>query len=158
MIVIASRPSCTVLTIAIACLSCGAARSARAQPQPAAESNVGSLCILPHAKPPAPDMRTGSTGTPPPAESYTIRIDGRTWIPLSTTERVLIVNIPRAGRHRTAIRGDGHPWAAFSFMFDANRPPNLCLYQNDFYLWWQMFNVRDSFKSCRCESVKPIEY
>jgi hypothetical protein len=159
MIVIASRPSSAALTIAVACLCCGAARSVSAQPQSTtAESNLGSLCILPHPKPPAADARTGSTGTPPPAESYTMRIDGRTWIPLSTAERVLIVNVPRNMRHRVAIRGDGRPWAAFSFTFDATGPPALCLYQNDFYYWWQMFNVRDSFKSCRCERVKPIEY
>lgn len=93
-----------------------------------------------------------------PAEAYTIRLDGRTWIPLSTSERVLIANIPRNGRHRVAIRGDGRPWAAFSLTFDADRPPDLCLYQNGFYLWWQMFNVRDSSKSCRCEGVQSVPY
>jgi hypothetical protein len=156
MVVVASRLSRTILTITIAWLSCGASRSVTAQAQQMVKPDVGSLCILPHLK--LAEAKTGSPDMPPPAETYTMRIDGRNWIPLSTSERVFVTNIPRTARHRVAIQGDGRPWAAFSFTFMSRLTSELCLYQNGYYLWWQLFASRDSFKSCRCEGVKPVPY
>jgi hypothetical protein len=134
-----------VLLIAAAAL----ASPGQTAPAPA----VGSLCILAH---PALANATTSGGDMPPAASYTLRIDGGRWVQLSTKTSVLLKDIPYAGRHKVAIRGDGRPWAAFTLTF--NDAPDLCLYQNDFYLWWQLFRVRDSFASCRCKGVTPTPW
>jgi hypothetical protein len=116
---------------------------------------AGSLCILPHVR--LADAHTGSPDMPPPAEKYTLRLDGGRWVALSPESRILLVEIPLAGRHRVAIRGDGRPWAAFTFAFK-DSTPTLCLYQNDLYLWWQLAIPRESFAACRCSGVESTPW
>jgi hypothetical protein len=140
-------PTLSLVLIVVATLSNGA--------QSDSATAMGTLCILAH--PAKAEMRTGSPEMPPPAEQYTLRLDDGRWVTLSTKTSVLLTDIPHAGRHRVAIRGDGRPWAAFTFGFD---PPerDLCLYQNNFYGWWQLMPPRQSFRSCRCQGVEPTSW
>jgi len=127
--------------------------SSSAQTDPA--QAVGSLCILAH--PTKAGARGGSPEMPPPAEKDTLRLDGGRWVELSTKTSVWLTDIPRVGRHKVAIRGDGRPGAAFTFTFDAPER-DLCLYQNDSYGWWQLTLPRQSFPSCRCKGVDPSSW
>jgi hypothetical protein len=141
------RPILSLLLIFVAGFS------SSAQTDPA--QTLGSLCILAH--PAKADMRTGSAEMPPPAEKYTLQLDGGRWVELSTKTSVWLTDIPRVGRHKVAIRGDGRPWAAFTFTFDPTER-NLCLYQNNFYGWWQLAAPQQSFRACHCKGVAPTTW
>jgi hypothetical protein len=141
-------------TLGTVLLVLAAARSVSAQPSPPSE--VGSVCVLPHVK--RADARTQSPDVPPAAREYSLRLDGGQWVSLSSQERVLLTGIPRAGRHKVAIRGDGRPFVAFTFTFRGFRAPQLCLLQSDMYLTWQLYASRDSFAACRCDGVEPVTW
>ncbi len=119
----------------------------------ASASSVGSVCILRHFLP--EQMPRRGADALPPTRTYAIRLDGGPWVPLSTKTSVLLAGIPRTGRHHVAIRGDGKPYAAFTFRFEATDPDALCLYQNDMYQTWQLRWTKQSFKQCRCQGVEP---
>jgi len=119
----------------------------------ASASAVGSICVLRHLLPEQMPYRGAAAIAP--TRTYAIRLDGGPWVPLSTTTSVLLAGIPRAGRHNVAIRGDGKPYAAFTFRFEASDPDELCLYQNDMYQSWQLRWTQQSFKQCRCQGIDP---
>jgi len=124
--------------------------------RPAAEASasaVGSICVLRHLLP--EQMPRRGAKSVPPTRTYAIRLDGRAWVPLSTKTEVLLADIPRAGRHTVAIRGDGKPYATFFFRFEPKDPDELCLFQNDMYQWWQLHWTKQSFKQCRCQGIEP---
>ena len=162
------RPAAVALLVA-GLLDVGAGIAAGQQPAAATPSTsgrpataatgglagLGSICVLPHLLPEQMPYRGGDAV--PPTRTYAIRLDGGPWVPLSTQTSVLLAGIPRAGRHRVAIRGDGKPYTAFTFRFDVPVPGAgaLCLYQNDMYQTWQLHLVRQSFRSCRCQSIAP---
>ena len=117
------------------------------------ESAVGSICVLRHLLP--EQMPRRGADSLPPTRTYAIRLDGGPWVPLSTKTDVLLAGIPRAGRHKVAIRGDGKPYTAFTLRFDPKGPDALCLYQSDMYQTWQVRWTKQSFKQCRCQGIEP---
>lgn len=119
-------------------------------------SAVGSICVLRHLLPEQMPYRGGDAV--PPTRTYDIRLDGGPWVPLSTKTEVLLADIPRAGRHRVAIRGDGKPYTAFTLQFAPDDPDALCLYQSDMYQTWQVHWTKQSFKRCRCAGIEPSRW
>lgn len=118
----------------------------------------GSICVLPYLRPAQMPRRSGDPKAPPPAETYSIRLDTGKWVALSTQSPILLAGIPQDGRHRVAIRGDGRPYAAFTFAFGELKDTDLCLWQNDMYQTWNLWASRDSFKACRCHDVNPAPW
>jgi hypothetical protein len=131
---------------------------AACQPSSASGSKEGSVCVLPYLRPADMPRRSGDPKAPDPAESYSIRLDNGRWLALSTQKATLLTGIPQDGRHRVAIRGDGRPYAAFSFTFAELKATDLCLWQNDLYQTWNLWASRDSFKACRCGDVAPAHW
>jgi hypothetical protein len=117
---------------------------------------VGSLCVLPHVR--KADARGQSPEVPPAAENYSLRIDSGRWVTLSAQSPVLLADIPRAGRHKVFIRGDGRPFSAFTFAFDELGSTDLCLAQNDLYLIWQFHPSSARYAPCRCNGIAPIAW
>src|SRR5205085_1828728 len=115
--------------------------------------NAGSLCVLPHVK--KADAFRQSPEVPPAAEQYSLRLDDGNWVPLSSQSPVLLADIPRAGRHKVLIRGDGKPFSAFTFTFEELHATDLCLSQSGLYLVWRFHPSAASYVPCRCAGIEP---
>ena len=59
--------------------------SARPSDAQTADLETGSLCVLPHVKPADAPMQ--SPDVPPAADTYSLRMDGGEWVPLSPERR-----------------------------------------------------------------------
>jgi hypothetical protein len=116
---------------------------------------TGSLCVLPHVE--RAQAHRSSPMVPPPAEHYSLRLDGGAWVPLSARTAVLLADIPLQGTHKVAIRGDGRPFSAFSFSFAEFDRSDLCLSQNDLYLTWG-FHPSPKYSGCRCKGITPAKW
>ena len=123
--------------------------------QTRAAATTGSLCVLPHVE--RSTSTTSSPEVPPAAEHYTLRLDGGLWVPLSAQTSVLLADIPLQGTHKVAIRGDGRPFAAFSFSFSEFQRPDLCLSQSGLYLTWR-FHPSPQYNGCQCKGVTAASW
>jgi hypothetical protein len=114
----------------------------------AGEVADGSVCILPY---PTGDAVRGKAfdGRPLP-KTYSVRFDQGRMIALSSKQATLVTGFKKGVSHLVAIRGDGRPYAAFRFRFEALMSERLCLSQSNYYQTWQLDPADRMWRSCQC--------
>lgn len=92
-----------------------------------------------------------------PHTSYSVQIDSGNAVTQSSTTIHWFSNLDVGRSHNVLIHGDGKKVAKFSFSFEEfgfkkKERKDLCLFQNDLYLTWQLWPVKRTDSWCPCWS------
>jgi len=147
-------PNLAVLLAVVVVVICAAA------PVDEAKLPHGRVCLaaLPE---PAKGQRTpwrteGERGL----TNYSVQIDERQPIPLSTSKSQWVDGLDLATNHSVAIRIDGKTVESFvfdfgQFEFRKVNKPDVCLFMNSLYFTWQLWRVERTGEWCECWSNEP---
>jgi hypothetical protein len=116
-----------------------------------AQDAFGQVCIAP-ADPPAPgqkSLRNPAAGNR--VRQYTVQIDSLPPVAVSTQTTQLVKDIPTAGAHWVRIKGDGKPVASFKFKFSDFPSSQLCLFFNELYESWNLWDSKQAKSICKCK-------
>ena len=121
-------------------------------PQTTSTSAKGAVCVAPLPSwPPetsAPDVPQCGSG------NFSIKIDDRAPVDWPRKESAKLDPLDVSPRHRVIILCDKRPNQSFTFRFSAYDEPNLCLFMNDFYSTFQLWE-RKRAPWCKCDAAAP---
>ena len=76
---------------------------------------------------------------------FSVQIDNRTAIKVTTNSAGSFINLPLAGEHLVKIKLDGKPLTSFRFSFEG-RSDHLELWYNEFYGKWSLSDAKPGQK------------
>jgi hypothetical protein len=113
--------------------------------------NTGAICLAPVPK--GNDFETG-LGNPSGGGrsfNFSVQINNGKLMTFSHTESILVSHLELEAKHRVKVFRDGKPFASFSFKFSEYKrhPKKLCLFINELYETWQLWDDKDC-PWCKC--------
>ena len=127
-----------ILTLLFAC-------SAYVQAQ-----SSGSVCIAPPARPTAGEKSLANSAGGNTITTYAIQIDRKPSVIASNDEAVKISGVSLGRKHLVKIIGDGRVVQSFWFKFSSYKSRELCLWFNELYETWSLWEAKDAGAKCRC--------
>jgi hypothetical protein len=122
----------------------------------ASKKPSGRVCLAPMVPQSAAVIGKFPAGEAP-RSGYSVRIDSSDAVLQSTTSIHWFSDLELKQSHSVLIHGDGKRVAKFTFTFEEydfkkNARMDLCLFQNDLYLTWQLWPVERTDSWCPCWS------
>jgi hypothetical protein len=120
-------------------------------PNPAwSQEAVGQVCVAP-ALPPAPGPKSLAN---PAGENrikqYAVQIDSLPPVTVDPKAAKVILNIPSKEVHWVRIKGDGKLVESFKFKFSDFPSKRLCLFFNELYETWNLWDAKQARSICKC--------
>jgi hypothetical protein len=124
--------------------------------EPCEASDAGRLCLAPVPDPtPGSKSLANPTGGNPKV-TYSLRIDDRDWVDLSSKDVIWVDGLDLGKRHFVVIRGDGKQMESFYFIFEPSEP-DLCLFLKPLYLEWILWPIAKTGDWCPCYASEKGE-
>jgi hypothetical protein len=109
-----------------------------------AEEPTGKVFIQPIPFGPGSNWKANDTGATERSK-FSVQIDNRTAIKVTTNSAGSFINLPLAGEHLVKIKLDGKPLTSFHFSFEG-RSGQLLLRYNEFYGTWSLVDMKSDEK------------
>lgn len=113
----------------------------------------GTLCISPVPKSNSAETSLGNPSGGSRDFNFSVRVDQRAPVVVSTTQPVEIGNLQLRKKHRVVILRSGKRDQSFSFTFESRGGAKLCLWFKALYETWSLDSTPRS--SCKCAGVRP---
>jgi hypothetical protein len=109
-----------------------------------AEEPTGKVYVQSIPFGPGSNWKANDTGATE-RSTFSVQIDERLAIKVTTNFAGVFVNLPLAGRHPVKIKLDGKPLTSFHFSFEG-RSDHLMLRYNEFYGTWSLVDIKPDEK------------